>query len=70
MSSRGSPLVKKIDLHIHPSCSDGNYSVEEAVKIAEIKGLKVLEKGKDFVKISFKLHKGSYATVAAGFLMG
>ena len=42
MSNRGSPLVKKIDLHIHTSFSDGNYTVEEAVKIAEIKGLKVL----------------------------
>lgn len=42
MSHRGSTLVEKIDLHIHTSFSDGNYTVDEAVKIAEMKGLKVL----------------------------
>jgi len=35
----------------------------------EIKNLEVVEKGKDFVKIKFRLPKGSYATVAVGFLL-
>jgi len=34
-----------------------------------IKDLKILEKGKDFIKIKFKLPKGSYATVAIDFLL-
>ncbi|MBU0628409.1 MAG: tRNA pseudouridine(13) synthase TruD [Nanoarchaeota archaeon] len=36
---------------------------------AEIEELKILEAGKDFVKLSFKLKKGSYATVAVDFLV-
>ena len=36
----------------------------------EIRNLKILERGKDFVKIGFRLDKGSYATVAVGFLLG
>lgn len=35
----------------------------------EIKDLKILEKGKDFVKLSFKLPKGSYGTVGVDFLL-
>jgi len=35
----------------------------------EIKDFKVLDKGKDFVKIGFRLKKGSYATVAVEFLL-
>ncbi len=42
LSSRDSLLIERIDLHIHTSFSDGNYSVKEAVKIAEIKGLKIV----------------------------
>ena len=34
----------------------------------EIKNLKLIEKGKDWIKITFKLNKGSYATVAIAFL--
>ena len=34
----------------------------------EIKNFEILEKGKNFVKIKFRLSKGSYATVAVEFL--
>ena len=37
---------------------------------AEIEELKILEAGKDSVKLNFKLKKGSYATVAVDFLFG
>lgn len=36
------PSAKKIDLHIHTTFSDGNCTVEEAVKTAEVKGLRVV----------------------------
>jgi histidinol phosphatase-like PHP family hydrolase len=42
LSRRGSTLREKIDLHIHTSFSDGNYTIDEAVKIAEMKGIKVI----------------------------
>ena len=42
MSSSSSSIIEKIDLHIHTSFSDGEYTVDEAVKIAEKKGLKVV----------------------------
>ena len=35
----------------------------------EVKKLKILEKGDDFVRVSFGLPKGSYATVAVRFLL-
>ncbi len=35
----------------------------------EIKDLKILKRGRDFVKLSLKLPKGSYATVAVDFLL-
>lgn len=65
MKEEGITFRTFINKQIHEISLEG--SLRDA--FVEIKDLKILEKGKDFLKIGFKLKKGSYATVAVDFLL-
>jgi putative hydrolase len=57
LSNGVSSLIEKIDLHIHTSFSDGEYTINEAVKIAEKKGLKVVAITDHYSEVHFNLQR-------------